>query len=333
MSILKQPITVGGIQLKNRLVMPPMATEKAENGLVNESHINYYGEKSRGGHIGLIITEHMYVSIEGKAGKGQLSAADDGCISGLAAIAKTVHDNGSKIFAQISHAGGAANKRVTGHTPISASRMLMPRKQNSYDLPRRMTKEDINRVVRRFADAAARVQKAGYDGVEIHAAHGYLLNQFFSPLTNNRQDEYGRQSVNSRIKMLLETVAAVKQATGGSFPVAVRLGACDYARGGTTVQHSVDAGRLLEQAGVCLLDISGGFCSYRRPGHTEPGYFSELSGPVKWAVNIPVILTGGVQSARQAEQLLEDGKADLIGVGRAILTDSRWAANAMAQPD
>ena len=166
--------------------------------------------------------------------------------------------------------------------------------------------------------------------MEIHSAHGYLLNQFYSPLTNKREDEYGAGCMENRLRFLLETVKAVREAVGPDFPIAVRLGGCDYAEGGSSIRDAVQAAVMLEKAGVDLLDISGGFCSYRKPGDETPGYFSDMTQPIKQRVKIPVILTGGVHSGRQCEKLLEEGLADLIGVGRAILTDSAWAQKNMA---
>ena len=330
MQILNSPVTVGKITVKNRLVMPPMANEKAQDGLVNQQHIDFYTERCKGGHIGLVITEHSYVNIQGKAGKGQLSVASDDCLPGMKALADSIHQCSCTVFAQISHAGGAALTAVTGMVPVSASRVMMPRRQKEYDMPLRLDKEGIKQIVRDFADAALRVKKAGFDGVEIHSAHGYLLNQFYSPLTNKRDDEYGADCMENRLRFLLETVGAVREAVGPDFPIAVRLGGCDYAKGGSTVRDAVQAAVMLEKAGVDLLDISGGFCSYRKPGDETPGYFSDMTQPIKQRVKIPVILTGGVHSGRQCEKLLEDGSADLIGVGRAILSDSAWAHKSMA---
>jgi 2,4-dienoyl-CoA reductase-like NADH-dependent reductase (Old Yellow Enzyme family) len=155
------------------------------------------------------------------------------------------------------------------------------------------------------------------------------LNQFFSPLSNRRTDGYGG-SVLERIRIHLEVIKAVKEATGGNFPVLLRLGACDYADGGTTIEDSVIASRQFEKAGIDALDISGGFNGYVIPGDMKTqGYFSPITEEIKKTVSIPIILTGGITEAAAAEQLLKDRKADLIGVGRAILTDSEWAKNAV----
>lgn len=188
-----------------------------------------------------------------------------------------------------------------------------------------MTHQQIRQVTEWFAQAAFRAKQAGFDGVELHSAHGYLLNQFFSPLANRRTDEYGPQSVESRIRFHRETIQAVRQCVGEDFPIALRLGGCDYEVGGSTVEDCVEACRLLEQSGVDLFHFTGGMNGFLRPGHGEPGYFRDLSVPVKQAVSLPVLLTGGVTTSAQAEALLEEGCADLIGVGRAIFKNAHWA--------
>lgn len=327
MSILKEPLKVNNVILKNRLVMPPMATAKSsEEGLVSKELLDYYDEKSKGGYIGLIIIEHSYISKQGKASKNQLSVADDCTIENLSKLATTIHFNGSKAVMQINHAGSAADENVTGETVVAPSPIKNLRKGDV--VPKELTKEEIYKIVDDFKNAAVRVKKAGFDGVEIHSAHGYLLNQFYSPLTNKRNDEYGGDIYN-RIKIHLDIIKAVREAVGKDFIVLLRLGACDYMEGGTTIEHSKIAAMEFEKAGIDVLDISGGFCGYLGPGTNEQGYFSKLTEEIRKVVSIPVILTGGITKAKAAERLLEDGKADLIGVGRAIYKDSAWAEKAI----
>ncbi len=331
MSIIDKPMRIKNTELRNRLVMPPMATAKAENdGKVTEQLCDYYAEKSNGGYIGLIITEHSHISPEGKASKGQLSVSDDDDIAGLKKLVSAVHQNDTKVMAQINHAGGAAIQEITGHEPLSASSVKIPRPTATEILPREMDSKDIEKVIGDFARAASRAKEAGFDGVEIHSAHGYLLNQFFSPLTNKRDDEYAGTSIYGRIKLHLEIINAVRKAVGNDYPVALRLGACDYMDGGSTLNDSVFAAKEFERAGIDLLDISGGFCGYVRPGVKEQGYFGELTEAIKNNVTIPVILTGGIVDIGAAEALLNNNKADLIGVGRAILKDSEWAGRAIS---
>lgn len=327
MHLLNTPIKIGNLDLKNRLVMPPMATAKSsENGEVTAQLCDYYGEKTAGGYIGLVITEHSYVSMEGKASKGQLSIADDSTVEGLRRLTDTIHENESKVIAQINHAGGVANPQITGRPALGVSTVVMPKFPGT---PTAMTRQDIRKVVEDFAAAAARAKKAGFDGVEIHSAHGYLLNQFYSPLTNTRTDEYGADTMGNRLRLHTEIIKAVRDVVGQDYPIALRLGACDYMEGGSTVQDGAEAAKILEQAGIDLLDVSGGFCGYLRPDAKVQGYFQELTEAMKKVVNLPIILTGGITEAAAAETLLQEHKADLIGVGRAILKDSSWARKAI----
>lgn len=328
MSILNSPLKVGNLELKNRLVMPPMATSKAIEGQINEAICNYYDEKSLGGYIGLIITEHSYVSLEGKASKGQVSIAEDQDIDGLKKLTAVIHKNGSKVLAQISHAGGAAKLETIGKEVYGASAFPMPK---TGIVPIEMSLADIQKVVSDFTKAALRAKQAGFDGVEIHSAHGYLLNQFYSPLTNKRTDEYGAQTLNGRLKLHLEIIESIRKAVGDNYPIALRLGACDYMDGGSTLQDGIMAAKLLEQAGIDMLDISGGFCGYINPNSKEQGYFSEITQAIKSVINIPVLLTGGITDVEAAETLLQNEKADLIGVGRAVLSHSSWAKEAITK--
>lgn len=327
MSYLLKPLDKGKLTLKNRLVMPAMATSKCEeDGRVSKDLLNYYDEKTQGGYISLVVIEHSFITQEGKAGQGQLSVAEDSDIEGLAELSNMIHKNGSKVVMQINHAGSAASKDVTGFQPVGPSALANPRIGKV--VPKELTKVEIKSIIEEFKNAALLVKQAGFDGVEIHSAHGYLLNQFFSPLANKRDDEYGGD-VLGRIKIHLEIIKAVRDSVGNDFPVLLRLGASDYVEGGTTIEDSKIASREFELAGVDILDISGGFCGYTIPGDNSQGYFSSLTEAIKKVVSIPVILTGGITEVDSAENLLHDKKADLIGVGRAIYNDSNWAERAI----
>ncbi|HZK53431.1 MAG TPA: NADH:flavin oxidoreductase [Desulfosporosinus sp.] len=326
MSYLLKPLQIGKLTLSNRLIMPPMATAKAElDGKVTQPLLDYYAEKSAGGYLSLIIIEHSFITADGKAHAQQLSAADNTMIEGLQKLVAIIHGNGSKTVMQLNHAGSAAPEEVIGSTPVAPSAVKNPRQGT---MPRELTHEDIAAIIKAFKDGARRTKEAGFDGVEIHSAHGYLLNQFFSPLTNQRTDEYGG-NVHNRIRLHLQVIEAVRTAVGEDFPILLRLGASDYTEGGTTLEDSQIAAQAFEKAGVSILDISGGFCGYNVPNLTGQGYFAPLSEAIKKVVSIPVILTGGITEALAADRLLEEGKADLIGVGRALLKDSQWAEKAL----
>lgn len=327
MAHLLQPLLAGSLVLTNRLVMPPMATAKAEpDGKVSPDILDYYAEKSAGGYISLVIIEHSFIAPEGKASEKQLSVAEDSMIEGLSKLADVIHKNGSKTVMQINHAGSATSQEVIGTTPVAPSAVLNPRRGT---MPRELTHQEISGIVQAFAKAATRAKEAGFDGVEIHSAHGYLLNQFLSPLTNKRTDEYGGD-VHNRILIHLQAIAAVKKAVGEDFPVLLRLGASDFMPGGTTIEDSQAAAQEFTRAGVNIIDVSGGFCGYTVPNLTGQGFFAPLTEALKKVVTAPVILTGGITEAAAAERLLAEGKADLIGVGRAILSNSKWAEQAVA---
>lgn len=316
--MIEQTIQVGNLQLRGRIVMPPMATEQADGGLVTPGMGAYYAARAKNPEIGLIITEHSYIEMRGKASRGQVSIAEDEAIEGLSTITKAIHAaaEGIKVFAQINHAGGYTSRDITGTEPVSASAGILKQEP-----ARALTKDEILQIEELFAQAARRAQLAGYDGVEIHSAHSYLLNQFYSPLTNHRTDEYGSQTMENRLRMHLETIQKVREKVGENFPIAVRLGGCDYTPGGSTIEDSVEASLLLQKAGVDLLDLSGGMCRYTLEGVSEPGWFGQMTRQIKQQVNVPVLLTGGIKTRAEAETLLEQGAADLIGIGRALLKE------------
>lgn len=327
MSYLLQPLNEGKLKLKNRLVMPPMATAKSgPDGKINTGILEYYDDKSKGGYISLIIIEHSFVSQQGKASSNQMSIAEDSVTGKLKELADLIHKNGSKTVMQINHAGSAALSTITGMASVGPSAVLNPPKGEI--IPEELSANDIRKIADDFKSAALRVKMAGFDGVEIHSAHGYLLSQFLSPLTNKRTDEYGGD-IFGRCRIHIEIIKAVREAVGEDFPILLRLGASDYMEGGLTIEDSKIAAVEFEKAGVDLLDISGGFCRYIIPGSDQPGYFSPLSKEIKKVVKIPVIVTGGITEVYTAEEILSEGDADLIGVARAIYRDSDWAGEAI----
>lgn len=328
MRLLREPVTIKNVTLKNRLVMPPMATEKADRGAVTAATLAWYDEKSRGGFIGLVETEHCYVSPEGQASPCQLSISRDSDVEGLSRLVRTVHANGSPLVAQLNHAGSLAKEEVTELPAYGASAVTNPRRGTR--APVALDAAGLDKIVRDFAAAARRAKEAGFDGVELHSAHGYLLDQFYSPLTNRRGDEYGISPEN-RVRLHGRVIAAVREAVGDDYLVALRLGAGDYMPGGATAEDGARAAAFFERCGVDMISLSGGMCGYTVPGLDGEGYFSRLSAAVKEKVSVPVLLTGGVVTGAGAEKLLREGKADLIGVGHAILKDSGWARRVMGE--
>ncbi len=327
------PLKVGNITVPNRLVMPPMATFKAPEDRFTEDILKYYDEKTDGGAIGLCIVEHCYVSPEGKAHPSQISIADDEAIPYFRKLADILHKNGSKALVQISHAGGRSESRVTGCPVLSVGTEPLNR---SGEVPTQMTEEDIHRITRCFAEAAVRVKEAGFEGVELHGAHGYMLSQFLSPLTNHRTDAYGG-SLENRVRFHLEAIRAIRETVGEDFVVAIRLGVADYpkgepdpAPGGLTAEEGVQAAVLCEQAGADLIDVSGGLYGTERGGYPGTAMFTDVSHEIKQKVSCPVAVVGRITTAEQCEKILKDGDADLVGAAMALLKDSDWAKKVIA---
>ena len=320
--LLTQPLTINNLTLRNRIVMPPMATGKAVNGAPPEELADYYA--ARAGATGLIIVEHEYVSLEGRASLNQLSIADDSVIPGYRRLTDAVHAKGAKIMAQLSHAGGAA--RDAELPPIAPSPVTA---RPDRPIPKEMDEDDIAHVTASFVSAALRAKAAGFDGVEIHAAHGYLLNQFYSPVTNKRTDGYTGSTLQGRTRLHCEVLYAVRDAVGPDFIIAIRFGACDYREGGSVIEEIPAAAAAFRNAGADIIDISGGLNGFMIKDRSGAGYFAECSIAAKNAVDIPVILTGGVTTGEEAEALLAEGAADLIGVGRAMLEDAQWSEHAL----
>ena len=309
--MITEPLKIRNITLQNRIVMPPMDRSSSRDGSVSDDLIDHYRERAES--TGLIIIEHEYVSPEGRAHPKQLSMAGDEVIEGYRKLADAIHLEGSNAIAQISHAG--FESKVENPLNVNA-----------------MTLDDIAHVRESFIKAALRTEKAGFDGVEIHCAHGYLLNQFYSPYTNKRTDDYGGSLLN-RARLTNEIIRGMREALGEDHIIAVRFGAYDYLDGGSRLEDIGEAVMSFENSGVDLLDISGGLCRFKNPLSKEPGWFKELSKIARDASNCPVILTGGVKKIADAEALLEGGYADLIGIGRAMLMDAKWSRKALVGID
>ena len=332
MTTLKDPIRVGTVGLKNRLVMPPVCIDKAVDGEVNDIIVNHYDLLTRGGNIGLLVMEHCYVSQDGKASEGQISISRDSDVEGLRRVIDVVHGNGTKIFCQINHCGSSGDPKVTGSALIgpSSALNLSPGAKTRLH-PQEMTEDDIMRVQAAFTAAAVRAKTAGFDGVEIHAAHGYLLNEFYSPLTNKRNDMYSGKILQGRMRFINEIIQKVRMAVGPEFTISLRFGASDYKQGGSLDSEAVRAAETFIASGVDLLDISGGMCGFVNPSNRQPGYFSDLTETIKASVSVPVVLTGGIRTPEFANKMLAEYKADLIGVARTMIKDPGWAERAMAE--
>ena len=302
MSHLLSPLSVRNTHLKNRIVMPPMASNSGTlEGMATEATFEYYQERAEQG-VGLIIVEHTYVLESGKYRERQLGIYNNDHVGPLSELVHRIHAAGAAVGIQITHSGAATRSSTIGRKTLGPSAIpLSP----DHDLPAEIAPSSI-----------------------LHGAHGYLLNQFFSPLTNIRSDEYGG-SREGRLRFPLETVEAVRSAVGPNIAVFYRLGADDGVPGGLTVNDACWAAPHLARAGVDAIDVSGGLGGSSLPGYSGEGYFAPLSEAIKGVVNLPVMVTGGVTTPQAADLLVRQGKADLVGVGRALLADSGWAARAI----
>lgn len=328
---LLTPLHIRNLTLRNRIVMPPMANNKATMaGDVTDAIIEHYAARTR--DVGLIIVEHSYVAQTGRTHPSQLGINEDSNVPGLIRLAAAIRAAGTECAIQITHAGSRTTPQACGAQPEGPSAVPPPPAAAGveYAAPRELSVEDIRALTAAFGQASRRAKRAGFGAVEIHGAHGYLLNQFMSPLTNHRHDAYGGDR-HTRLRFTVEVVAAVRAAVGPDYAIWYRLGADDMVPGGLTVDDAVFAAPRLVEAGVDVLDISGGMLGSRPPGLAGEGYLSHLSRAVKSAVKVPVMVTGGIVSAVTADRLVRQGAADLIGVGRALLADPEWAAKAVAE--
>ncbi len=299
-------------------MMPPMAMNLAtKDGEVTEKLVEHYRERAK--HTGMIIVEHSYVDPGGKLSERQLGIYKDDLIPGLTKIAEAIKGEGCVACIQITHAGGSCNKDITGKTSVSASKDWYKDKE-----VKELTLEEMEEIKNKFTQAARRAKEAGFQAVEVHGAHGFLLNQFASPLTNRREDKYG-SSLESRLKYPMEVVEKVKQYTEDML-LMYRMGACDDRGDGFTLEDAQIFGKKLESAGVNIIDVSGGFCGSRPEGKDEQGYYVHFAERVKEAVSVPVIGVGGIVEPEFADKIVKEDRVDLAAVGRGLLKDPEWGA-------
>jgi len=324
MANLFDSLEVRGIRLRNRIVMPPIATERATpRGEVTDWHLKHYATIAVDGP-GLVIVEHTYIRRDGRMSDRQLGIYDDALVPGLARLARAIKSAGAVACMQITHAGARTTRDLIGTQPISAWTIPVP---GDAETPRALRREEIQQMTRDYAEAARRAQAAGFDAVEIHGAHGYLLGQFVSPVTNRRTDDYGG-SLENRLRFPCEVIRAVREAVGPAMLVLYRFGADDLTPGGITADDAERIAPVLAEAGVDILDVSGGLGGSGRDRFTEQGYFVLLAARVRRAAGIPTIGVGNVRDPEYADRVIREGLVDLIAVGRAQLADPDWAAKA-----
>ena len=318
------PLTVKNMTIKNRVVMMPMGTNYGEqNGEMSFLHINYYKERAKGG-TGLIIVENASVdSPQGSNGTTQLRIDHDNYLPRLYKFCEEIHKYGTCIAIQINHAGASAVSARTNMQPVSASDV--PSKEGG-EIPRPLTVEEIHHIVKKYGEAAKRAQAAGFDAVEIHAGHSYLISQFLSPLTNKRTDEFGG-SVENRTRFCRMVIEEVRKQVGPFFPIMLRLSADELMEGGNTLEDTL---KYLEyvQDEVDIFDVScglNGSIQYQIDvNYMKDGWRSYMPKAVKEKFGKPCISMGNIRDPKVAEQILADGDADLIGMGRGLIAEPAW---------
>ncbi len=320
MSLLLSPFQIKNLKLKNRVVMSPMCMHSAdEDGFVTHWHHVHYGARALG-QAGLIFPETLAVDKDGRIGQGDLGIWSDDHVAGLRGLVDALHGFGAKVGAQIGHAG--RNADLPGIVRIAPSAISFTAQS---PVPREIVAEEIPELVKSFGRAARRASDAGFDVLEIHAAHGYLLNQFLSPLANTREDGYGGDA-GRRYRLLREIIDEVKL-HWGERPLFVRISSTDYSEGGNTPDSFLEYGRWMKEQGVDLIDCSSGGIRMIKV-KSYPGYQVPAAELLRKQVGIATGAVGLIQTGRQAEEILRNGRADLVFVGRQMLRDPFWVRSA-----
>lgn len=333
MTHLFSPIQVRSVTIRNRAWVAPMCQYSAVDGVPNDWHLVHLGSFARGG-AGLVLTEATAVSPEGRISPADTGIWNDEQVEAWTRIVDFVHSQGATAGMQLAHAGRKASTRPPfegrgwvpieegGWEPLGPSPEPFP----GLGTPREMSHQDIQQVVEGFAEAARRALAAGFDVLEIHAAHGYLLHEFLSPLSNHRQDVYGG-SFEHRTRLLLQVVEAVRSAVPPATPLLVRISATDWVDGGWTADDSVALARLLRETDVDLIDVSsGGNALADIP--LEPGYQVPFARRIKQEAGIATGAVGLITDPKQVEEILAEGSADAVFMARAMLRDPHWALRA-----
>ena len=319
-----EPFTVRRMTMKNRIMMTPMGTNYGESsGEMSFLHINYYEQRAKGG-VGLIMVENASVdSPEGSNGTTQLRIDQDNYLPRLFKLTETVHQHGACIGIQINHAGASAQSKRTNMQPVSASDI--PSKAGG-EIPRPLSKDEIYRIVKKYGEAAKRAQIAGFDTVEIHGGHSYLLSQFLSPITNKRTDEFGG-SLENRARFTRLVIEEVRNQVGPFFPIFLRFSADEFMEGGNTLEDCLEYLKYLEKE-VDVFDVScglNGSIQYQiDANHVPDGWRSYMAKAVKERFGKPCVTMGNIRDPHVAEDILARGDADLIGIGRGLIADPDW---------
>jgi 2,4-dienoyl-CoA reductase-like NADH-dependent reductase (Old Yellow Enzyme family) len=291
-------------------------------GEVTEKLLKHYADRSS--NLGLLIVEHSFIAPQGRMSTNQLGIYSDDLIPGLTRLVEVVHENGTPIAIQLNHGGGMSSSEITGYKPMAPSSVMHPHR--GVEIPHQLSLVEIEDIIDYYRNAARRGFEAGFDAIQVHGAHGYLLGQFHSPITNKRLDDYGGPLVN-RVRLSRRIVEEVKQELGSNFPVLYRIGVEDSLLypGGLTLKEGVEAAKMIVEAGVDIIDVSGGLGGGRPEYLKGPGFYVPHAAAVKEVVDVPVIGVGGIQTAKEADSIIKSGRVDLVAVGRAYLSEPKWA--------
>lgn len=332
MSSMFEEAEIGGIRVKNRFVRSATWEGMArDDGSCPVELAEMMADLARK-EVGLVISSHAFVSPEGRAGSWQLGVYSDDLLPGLSGMVSAVHEAGGKAVLQLAHSGNQANSELTGLEPIGPSRVGAKE-----EFPgRELDGEEIARVVDAFGRGAQRAKKAGFDGVQIHAAHGYLLSQFLSPYFNARRDDYGGDTA-CRARIVLEVLDAIRSYVGPDYPVWIKINSQDFLTQGMTPEESLEVCRMLQDRGLDAVELSGGTgkSGSCKPPRTTPirssedeAYYRETALMFKRELDLPLILVGGIRSFEVARSLVEQGAADFISLSRPLIREpdlvQRW---------
>ena len=344
MSHLFDPLKLRGVTLRNRIGISPMCQYSAHDGMANDWHLVHLGARAIGG-AGLIIVEATGVEARGRITPQCLGLWNDAQIEPLARVTHFLREHGATPGIQLAHAGRKASTAAPwkGGTPIGPDQggwtdIVGPEAQaynENMPTPRALSTDEVRSIAAAFGAAARRALAAGFDIVEIHAAHGYLLHSFLSPLSNQRTDEYGG-SFENRCRMLLETTRAIRAEWPDARPLFVRISATDWIDGGWTIDDSIALTKLLKSEGVDLIDCSSGGNVPKAPVPVGPGYQVPLAERVRVGAGIATAAVGMITQAQHADEIVRNGRADVVLLGRESLRDPQWplrAARALGHAD
>jgi 2,4-dienoyl-CoA reductase-like NADH-dependent reductase (Old Yellow Enzyme family) len=316
MSMLFSAGQIGGLRLPNRLVRSATAERLADaDGRPKAELKELYRRLVQGG-VGLIITGHLYVHLSGKAHPEMTGIYADGLVPGLAELAQAVHQEGGRVVAQINHGGMQCSRETVAETvaPSALEAPFLPRPA------RELRREEIVKLIDAYAQAARRAHEAGFDGVQLHGAHGYLISQFLSPYVNRREDEWGGDA-QRRMSFLRRTCQAVREQVGAEYPVLIKLGMVDGVEGGLTLEESVQVVAELERMGLDGVEVSGGVQETSMRPDPQEAYFRPLARAARGATSLPVLLVGGLRAREEMEEVLASGEADFISLSRPLICE------------